>query len=72
MTGQEPPRDRLLCAVYVLAAHYGTGVGQALLDGTLGKDPAMLWVAKEDPRATAFHLRNGSASIASMIRFNVV
>jgi len=57
--GEEPPRDRALYAIYVLAAHYGTGAGQALLDASLGKDPAMLWVAKENPRATAFYLRNG-------------
>lgn len=34
-------------------------MGQALLDETLGDGPAMLWVAKENPRATAFYLRNG-------------
>lgn len=59
INGQEPPRERLLYAIYVLAAHYGTGIGQALLDETLGDHPAMLWVAKENPRATAFYLRNG-------------
>ena len=57
--GEEAPRERLLYAIYVLAAHHGTGVGQALLDETLGEGPAMLWVAKENPRATAFYLRNG-------------
>ncbi len=57
--GEEPPRQRLLYAIYVLAAEHGTGVGQALLDETLGDGPAMLWVAKENPRATAFYLRNG-------------
>ncbi len=57
--GAEQPRDRMIYAIYVLAAHYGTGAGQALLDETLGTAPAMLWVAKENPRATAFYLRNG-------------
>jgi GNAT superfamily N-acetyltransferase len=57
--GEEAPRERLLYAIYVLAAHYGTGIGQALLDEVLGDGPAMLWVAKENPRATAFYLRNG-------------
>jgi ribosomal protein S18 acetylase RimI-like enzyme len=60
--GQEseaPPRDRQLYAIYVLAAHHGSGVGQALLDATLGSGPAMLWVAKENPRAVAFYTRNG-------------
>ncbi|MDE0546356.1 GNAT family N-acetyltransferase [Microbacterium sp. C7(2022)] len=56
---QDPPRDRQLYAIYVSAAHYGTGAGQALLDEVLGEGPAMLWVAKENPRATAFYLRNG-------------
>lgn len=56
---EEPPRDRLLFAIYVLAAHYGAGAGQSLLDAALGDEPAMLWVAKENPRATAFYLRNG-------------
>lgn len=57
--GEDPPRDRLLYAIYLLAAHHGTGAGQALLDEALGGDPAMLWVAKENPRATAFYVRNG-------------
>ncbi|MBF4561778.1 GNAT family N-acetyltransferase [Microbacterium sp. VKM Ac-2870] len=55
----EPPRDRQLYAIYVLSAHYGSGVGQALLDAALEDGPAMLWVAKENPRATAFYRRNG-------------
>lgn len=55
----EAPRDRMLHAIYVLSAHYGTGAGQALLDAALGDAPAMLWVAKENPRAIAFYLRNG-------------
>ena len=59
-TGDEdPPRGRQLYAIYVAAAHYGTGVGQALLDAVLGADSAMLWVAKQNPRAIAFYLRNG-------------
>jgi GNAT superfamily N-acetyltransferase len=56
---EPPPRDRLLYAIYVLARHHGTGTGQALLDETVGEGPAMLWVAKENPRAVAFYLRNG-------------
>lgn len=57
--GEEPPRDRLLYAIYIRAAHYGAGMGQALLDATVGNGPAMLWVSKENPRATAFYVRNG-------------
>jgi RimJ/RimL family protein N-acetyltransferase len=57
--GQELPRDRQLFSIYVAAEHYGTGVGQALLDATAGIGPAMLWVASDNPRAAAFYLRNG-------------
>lgn len=52
-------RERQLYAIYVSASHHGTGVGQALLDATLGDEPAELWVAKENPRAIAFYARNG-------------
>lgn len=54
-----PPRERQLYALYVAAAHYGTGAGQALLDEALGDGPAMLWVAAQNPRAIAFYRRNG-------------
>ena len=57
--GAEPPCDRELYAIYVAAGHYGGGAGQTLLDEALGAGPAMLWVAKENPRATAFYVRNG-------------
>lgn len=53
------PRDLQLFMIYVAAAHYGTGAGQALLDAALGPGPALLWVAKENPRAIAFYRRNG-------------
>jgi ribosomal protein S18 acetylase RimI-like enzyme len=43
----------------VTRAAHGTGIGQALLDEVLGEEPAMLWVAKENPRAIAFYRRNG-------------
>ena len=56
---QELPRDRQLYNIYVSHAAHGIGVGQALLDGVLGEEPAMLWVAKENPRAIAFYRRNG-------------
>jgi ribosomal protein S18 acetylase RimI-like enzyme len=57
--GEEPPRERQLYMLYVLAAEYGTGAGQALLDAVLADGPAQLWVAKENPRAIAFYRRNG-------------
>ena len=57
--GNYAPRERQLYAIYVAAAHYGTGIGQALLDEILGTEPAMLWVAKQNARAIAFYRRNG-------------
>jgi GNAT superfamily N-acetyltransferase len=56
----DPPAAALeLYAIYVLAAHYGTGAGQALLDAALGDEPASLWVLADNPRARAFYARNG-------------
>lgn len=59
LEGEKPPRDRQLYAIYVSASHYGAGVGQALLDEALPGGPAILWVAKQNTRATAFYRRNG-------------
>lgn len=55
----EAPRDRHLYMLYLAAAQHGGGAGQALIDAVLGDGPAMLWVAKENPRAIAFYRRNG-------------
>ncbi len=55
----ETPRDRELEGIYVLAAHHGSGAGQALLDAAVGTAPAFLWVADGNPRAEAFYRRNG-------------
>ncbi|MCZ2263142.1 N-acetyltransferase family protein [Isoptericola sp. QY 916] len=59
--GDHPPvRDRELWLLYVLAAHHGTGVGQALLDAVLPPGtPAQLWVVEDNPRARRFYGRNG-------------
>ena len=59
--GQMPPRERQLFTLYVSESEHGTGIGQALLDDVLGSGPAMLWVARENPRAVAFYRRNGFA-----------
>ncbi|APF34983.1 GNAT family N-acetyltransferase [Microbacterium paludicola] len=48
-----------LYAIYVLAAHHGTGAGQALIDAALGDERASLWVLDDNPRAHAFYARNG-------------
>lgn len=48
-----------LYAIYVLAAHYGTGAGRALLDAAIGDAPASLWVLEDNPRARSFYTREG-------------
>lgn len=48
-----------LWALYILSSHYGTGLGQALLDAAIGTAPATLWVAEDNPRARSFYARNG-------------
>ncbi|MCA5893334.1 GNAT family N-acetyltransferase [Isoptericola sp. NEAU-Y5] len=56
----EPVRDRELWLLYVLAAHHGTGAGQALLDAVLPPGvAAQIWVAEHNPRARRFYERNG-------------
>ncbi|GAA1492791.1 GNAT family N-acetyltransferase [Curtobacterium herbarum] len=56
---EHPVRSRELEGIYVLAAAYGSGAGQMLLDFVLGDVPAYLWVADDNPRAQAFYARNG-------------
>jgi ribosomal protein S18 acetylase RimI-like enzyme len=56
---EDPPRERALYTLYVRASEYGSGAGQALFDAVLGDVPASLWVAEDNPRATAFYRRNG-------------
>lgn len=56
---EEPPRDLELGTIYLLAAHHGSGLGQALIDAALDDRRASLWVLDENPRAIAFYRRNG-------------
>jgi GNAT superfamily N-acetyltransferase len=48
-----------LHAINVRQAYWGTGVGQRLLDAVIGDRAAFLWVFRDNPRARAFHRRNG-------------
>ena|SRR5687768_6602434 len=50
-----------LWGIYLLRAHHGSGLGQQLLDATIGMEPAALWVAEANTRAQAFYRRNGFA-----------
>jgi GNAT superfamily N-acetyltransferase len=53
------PTLRELQGIYVLASHYGSGAGQLLLDAAVGSGAAYLWIAENNPRASAFYTRNG-------------
>ncbi len=55
----DSPRSTQLFALYLLAPWYGSGIGQALLDATIGHEPAHLWVARDNPRARRFYEKNG-------------
>ncbi len=48
-----------LYAIYVRAAHQGTGVADRLLRAAIGDAPAYLWVFEANPRAQAFYARHG-------------
>ncbi|MDQ1123384.1 GNAT family N-acetyltransferase [Microbacterium trichothecenolyticum] len=50
---------RELYALYVLAEHYGTGAGAALLDAALGGGGGTAWVLRDNPRAHAFYAKHG-------------
>lgn len=52
-------RELALGALYVRAAHHGSGLGQALFDAAVGDQACSLWVARLQPRAIAFYTRNG-------------
>lgn len=59
VAGEVDPSPVQLYNLYVLRAHHGSGIGQALLDLALPARPAVLWVARENPRAIRFYRRNG-------------
>ena len=55
-----PVRDFELYQLYVLASHYGQGIGRKLLDAAAPAEiPAQLWVAARNERAIRFYERNG-------------
>lgn len=55
---ESPARDMELYSLYVLSAWYGSGVAAALLETSLGEQPAQLWVAQQNPRAIAFYRKH--------------
>ncbi|GAA3906358.1 GNAT family N-acetyltransferase [Microbacterium invictum] len=61
MDDDDVPGRLQLYAIYVLATHYGSGAGTALLDAAIGAEPASLWVLEDNPRARAFYAKHGFA-----------
>lgn len=73
-----------LWGIYLLSAYQGSGLGQQLLEATIGTESATLWVARDNPQAHAFYRRNGFAAsglekilddwegmmVIQMVRFN--
>ncbi|WP_211878695.1 GNAT family N-acetyltransferase [Pseudarthrobacter albicanus] len=55
----DSPGEIELWGIYLLKDHHGSGLGQQLLDASLGDSPAMLWVAEANTRARSFYRRNG-------------
>lgn len=53
-----PRTDVELYAIYVIADHWGTGAGAALLRAAMD-GPGSVWVLRENPRAHAFYAKHG-------------
>lgn len=53
------PVARELEGIYALTQVHGSGVGQQLLDASIGDEPAYLWIPDGNDRAEAFYRRNG-------------
>lgn len=56
---EDAPTEWELYAIFVRAAHYGTGVSTLLLSAVLGDRPASLWTYRDNPRASAFYVNHG-------------
>ena len=54
----DAPTEQEQYAIYVRAAHQGSGLADDLRDATLGDRPASLWVYRDNPRASAFYVHH--------------
>ncbi len=54
----DAPAGRELYAIYVRESHQGTGLADDLLQAALGDGPALLWVYRDNPRASAFYVHH--------------
>lgn len=57
--GQDGPRELELSSLYIDQAWYGSGLGRDLVEAVIGEDPALVWVAEDNPRARRFYEKIG-------------
>ncbi len=55
---EDAPVEQELYGIYVREAHQGTGLANDLLAAALGDGPALLWVYRDNPRASAFYVHH--------------
>lgn len=55
----QPVRERELSLLYIDEEWFGSGLGHALVEATIGNGPASVWVAEENPRARRFYEKLG-------------
>lgn len=55
----DAPTEHELWSLYVLAATYGSGLADLLMERLIGDDAAYLWVLEGNERAQAFYRRHG-------------
>ena len=53
-----PPVERELYAIYLRQGHQGSGIADELLAAAIGDGPALLWVYRDNPRASAFYVHH--------------
>ncbi len=56
---EKPPTATELYAIYIRAAHYGSGTASQLMDAVIGDQPTSLWTYRDNPRASAFYVNHG-------------
>jgi GNAT superfamily N-acetyltransferase len=56
---EDAPTSTELYAIYVRAAHQGSGIADGLLSAAIDDSPALLWVYRDNPRAAAFYVNHG-------------
>lgn len=55
---EDPPAERELYAIFVRQGQQGSGVADELLAAAIGERPALLWVYRDNPRASAFYVHH--------------